>query len=145
MLYIPSTQNSQWNRVRSLRTLMLRSYSSLLWSVRRITQENKTYGWTKRSDALKPPTTGTTGSTNAAQNPVTGSPKRVYISKANGKPMPLANVRTAVRFCLRSTQGQSATPVVRRSARNLITMMDWVHRYNAAKVQAQLRPSHFVG
>ncbi len=36
-----ATQNGQWNRVRSLMKLMLRSYSNLLLSVRRITQENQ--------------------------------------------------------------------------------------------------------
>ena len=34
-------QNSQWNKVRSLMKLMLRSYSNLLLSVRRVTQENQ--------------------------------------------------------------------------------------------------------
>ncbi|WP_026796177.1 MULTISPECIES: group II intron reverse transcriptase/maturase [Planktothrix] len=36
-----ATENGQWNRVRSLMKLMLRSYSNLLVSVRRVTQENK--------------------------------------------------------------------------------------------------------
>ncbi len=36
-----ATQNRQWNRVRSLTKLMLRSYSNLLLSVRRVTQENQ--------------------------------------------------------------------------------------------------------
>ena len=36
-----ATQNGQWNRVRSLMKLMLRSYSNLLLSVRRVTQENQ--------------------------------------------------------------------------------------------------------
>jgi predicted pyridoxine 5'-phosphate oxidase superfamily flavin-nucleotide-binding protein len=36
-----ATQKGQWNRVRSLMKLMLRSYSNLLLSVRRITQENQ--------------------------------------------------------------------------------------------------------
>ena len=35
-----AAQNQQWNRVRSLMKLMLRSYSNLLLSVRKITQEN---------------------------------------------------------------------------------------------------------
>jgi len=33
-------QMQQWNRVRSLMKLMLRSYSNLLWSIRRVTQLN---------------------------------------------------------------------------------------------------------
>jgi RNA-directed DNA polymerase len=36
-----ATQNGQWNKVRSLMKLMLRSYSNLLLSVRKVTQENK--------------------------------------------------------------------------------------------------------
>lgn len=35
-----ATQNRQWNKVRSLMKLMLRSFSNLLISVRRVTQEN---------------------------------------------------------------------------------------------------------
>lgn len=36
-----ATQNGQWNKVKSLMKLMLRSYSNLLLSVRRVTQENQ--------------------------------------------------------------------------------------------------------
>ena len=36
-----ATQKNQWNKVRSLMKLMLRSYSNLLLSVRRVTQENQ--------------------------------------------------------------------------------------------------------
>lgn len=36
-----ATQNGQWKKVKSLMKLMLRSYSNLLLSVRRVTQENK--------------------------------------------------------------------------------------------------------
>ena len=36
-----ATQNGQWHKVRSLMKLMLRSYSNLLLSVRRVTQENQ--------------------------------------------------------------------------------------------------------
>lgn len=35
-----ATQNQQWNQVRSLMKLILRSYSNLLLSVRRVTQED---------------------------------------------------------------------------------------------------------
>ena len=34
------SQQQQWNRVRSLMKLMLRSYANVLWSVRRVTQLN---------------------------------------------------------------------------------------------------------
>ena len=36
-----ATQNEQWNKVRSLMKLMIRSYSNLLLSVHRVTQLNK--------------------------------------------------------------------------------------------------------
>ncbi len=36
-----ATQNGQWSKVRNLMKLMLRSYSNLLLSVRKVTQENK--------------------------------------------------------------------------------------------------------
>lgn len=36
-----ATKNGQWNKARSLMKLMLRSYSNLLLSVRKVTQENK--------------------------------------------------------------------------------------------------------
>src|SRR4028118_1001210 len=36
-----ATQNGQWNKVHSLTKLMLRSFSNLLLSVRKVTQENQ--------------------------------------------------------------------------------------------------------
>ncbi len=39
-----ATQEQQWNKVRSLMKLMLRSYSNLLAAVRRVTQQNKGKG-----------------------------------------------------------------------------------------------------
>lgn len=36
-----ATENREWNKVRSLTKLMLRSYSNLLLAVRRVTQENR--------------------------------------------------------------------------------------------------------
>ena len=47
-----ATKNQQWNRVRSLMKLMIRSFSNLLLSVRRITQEDpgEKYGGHRCSD-----------------------------------------------------------------------------------------------
>lgn len=35
-----ATENGQWNQARSLMKLMIKSYSNLLLSVRRVTQDN---------------------------------------------------------------------------------------------------------
>ena len=87
-----AAQNGQWNKVRSLMKLMLRSYSNLLSSVRRVTLENKgkqTSGLDGQT-ALTPEkrmtlVKETLGNTLWKVHPT----KRVYIPKANGKQRPL--------------------------------------------------------
>jgi len=87
-----ATENGQWNKARSLMKLMIRSYSNLLLSVRKITQENQ-----------GKETAGIDGQT--ALTPIervklvkslrkyslwkTYPTKRVFIPKANGKQRPL--------------------------------------------------------
>lgn len=85
-------QNNQWNKVKSLMKLMLRSYSNLLLSVRRVTQENqgkRTAGIdgqtittpTERVELVREMLTNTLWTAQPA--------KRLYIPKANGKQRPL--------------------------------------------------------
>jgi RNA-directed DNA polymerase len=87
-----ATQNAQWNKVRSLMKLMLRSYSNLLQTVRKITQENhgrKTAGIDgqkvltpkARVKLVREMLEFTTWKVRPA--------RRVYIPKANGKQRPL--------------------------------------------------------
>lgn len=87
-----ATQEGQWNKVRSLMKLIIRSYSNLLLSVRRVTQENQ-----GKATAGIDVQTATTPEQRVKvvremlthklwqAKPV----KRVYIPKANGKQRPL--------------------------------------------------------
>jgi RNA-directed DNA polymerase len=81
-----ATQEGQWNKVRSLTKLMLRSYSNLLLSVRRVTQENQG----KRTAGLDGQRSLTPKERIALVNEMQGynlaqvkPAKRVYIPKAN--------------------------------------------------------------
>ncbi len=87
-----ATQDGQWNKVRSLMKLMLRSYSNLLQSVRKITQENKgrkTAG-VDRQVVLTPKARLKLVQDMLEYETWKVKPaRRVYIPKANGKQRPL--------------------------------------------------------
>lgn len=87
-----ATQNQQWNRVRSLMKLMIRSYSNLLLSVRRVTQENQG----KKTAGSDGQTALTPESRVALVHKMqdyhlwqTHPVKRIYIPKTKGKLRPL--------------------------------------------------------
>ncbi len=87
-----ATENAQWNKVRSLTKLMLRSHSNLLVSVRHVTQENqgkRTPGLDGQT-ALTPTERVQLVREMADHTLWKAQPaKRVYIPKATGKLRPL--------------------------------------------------------
>jgi RNA-directed DNA polymerase len=87
-----ATQNGQWNKVRNLMKLMIRSYSNLLLSVRKITQENagrETAGIDGQTALTPTERVKLVKSFRKYTLWKVRPTKRVYIPKANGKKRPL--------------------------------------------------------
>jgi RNA-directed DNA polymerase len=99
-----ASQTGDWNTVRSLQKLMLRSYSNTLVSVRRVTQINQGRN-TPGVDKLTVKTPEGRG--RLVDHLMTFQPwkarpaKRVYIPKANGKLRPLG-IPTVIDRCLQA-------------------------------------------
>jgi RNA-directed DNA polymerase len=87
-----ATQKGEWNRVRSLMKLMLRSQANLLLSIKRVTQINagkRTAGIDNHKVLTNPQRTKLFQEMQE-KTPWKSKPvKRVYIPKSNGKKRPL--------------------------------------------------------
>ncbi len=107
-----ATQDGNYRLVRSLQRLMMRSYSNILLSVRKVTQKNRGKN-TPGVDKLVVKTPATRGSlVDALTEFIPWKPlplKRVYIPKPNGKKRPLS-IPSIIDRCLQAIVKNALEP-----------------------------------
>ena len=107
-----ASQANDLRRVRSLQKLMLRCYSNILMSVRRVTQVNagKNTPGADKVVVKTPAARGRLVDLLATFQPWRASPvRRVYIPKSNGKQRPLG-IPTVLDRCLQAMVKQALEP-----------------------------------
>jgi len=121
-----ATQEQQWNKVRSLMKLMLRSFSNLLLSVRKVTQQNKGRKTAGIDDRLVLDSKSRARLVRQLSKTTTWrvSPgKRIYIPKANGNTTP-----TLLQNSASAGFGHGKSPDTKRHINALFAYLHLFHK-----------------